>query len=558
MIKPKTLSNRALGWLAASLALGLFVFEAYIVGVDHANYFLYLIDEEPVVFIGLALICLGISYWLFFRFVRFLVAASLMWRIVGLTVLALSLVIEYGYQKALGRFTDKVDFETAVAATPDQQIASVLMYINPLALFPIAAVIAVLLFAKAEKRQGFRHFAFATGSMIVAFTVIPFVAEQKFPTFATAAFFRTSTDLFVYGPLKQAADPSALGAGKAPRRAVRKPELPADHKPQRNIVVVIDESVMGDHFSLNGYARKTTPFLDDLASREILHNWGIAAAASTGSRFTYNALITGLGPDDFPDRTEFKVNTFPTVFQFAKAMGYTTYFLDGQMNGYWGANADDRNYIDSWQGIIDITDGLRYETWQVDEMLARKVKAIVNSSSGNFIMVFKHGSHIPYHINYPLDRAVWQPAYVSAGKFDIPSGDQLPGVVNAYDNSIRYNVNSFFEALIDDYSAIPNGTVVLYTGDHGQTLFANGRSSHGGNTKAEATVPLFIIGDIEAKPDVNYRASHGNIFPTLLDLLEYPEELRESARFPSLLKAKRADSRQRFFNPDLGTKVSFD
>jgi len=315
---------------------------------------------------------------------------------------------------------------------------------------------------------------------------------------------------------------------------------------------------MGDHLSLNGYARQTTPILDKLASQNILHNWGIAAAASTGSRFTYSSLIAGLTPDDFPDKSGVKVLTFPTVFQYAKAMNYKTYFFDGQMNAYWGSVDDDKNYIDSWQGVRDISGINLVETWEVDGIIAKKVKDIIYSSTGNFVFIFKHGSHIPYQSNFPPDERVWEPSYETANKFDIPSADQLPAVVNAYDNSIRYNVNTFFRNLIDDYSKIPNNSVIIYTGDHGQTLFVNGRASHGGNTKQEATVPLFIIGNINHPIDTSYKASHDNIFPTILDLFGYPDELRDAKSAPSLLRARSSDSRPRYFNPDLGTKVPFD
>ena len=321
---------------------------------------------------------------------------------------------------------------------------------------------------------------------------------------------------------------------------------------------MIDESVMGDHFSLNGYPRDTTPFLDDLGRRKLLTNWKIATAASTGSRFTYAALITGLTPDDFPDRSKVKVQTWPTLFQYAKAMGYSTWFFDGQMNSYWGESADDTAYIDHWNGVLDIGQHRSFAPWDLDNMIAKQAADVVLHSTGNFIFIFKHGSHIPYDGDFPPDQTIWTPSYETSNKFDIPGPDQLPSVVNAYDNSIRYNVNSFFEELLPDYSDIPNNTVILYTGDHGQTLFANGRSSHGGNTKAEATVPLLVIGHLPTIVDTSYKASHANLFPTVLDLLGYPPDLREAGHYPSLLSARAADSKPRYFNPDLGPKVPFD
>jgi hypothetical protein len=77
---------------------------------------------------------------------------------------------------------------------------------------------------------------------------------------------------------------------------------------------------------------------------------------------------------------------------------------------------------------------------------------------------------------------------VSNYKFDLPPPDKLDEVVKAYDNSIKYNNDSFFENLVPDHSAIPNDSVIIYTGDHGQNLYVNGTTSHGGKSKEEASV----------------------------------------------------------------------
>jgi hypothetical protein len=50
--------------------------------------------------------------------------------------------------------------------------------------------------------------------------------------------------------------------------------------------------------------------------------------------------------------------------------------------------------------------------------------------------------------------------------------------------------------------------------------------------------------------DTQYRASHTNIFATLLDLMQYPETERKFAYSTSLLKAKAADSKPRVYYSD--------
>lgn len=190
--------------------------------------------------------------------------------------------------------------------------------------------------------------------------------------------------------------------------------------------------------------------------------------------------------------------------------------------------------------------------------IARRVNRIIRASSGNFIFIFKHGSHIPYQNNFPASEETRQPSYTTKNKFEIPGPSRLSEVFNAFDNSLKYNIDSFFKNLADDYSKLPNNSVILYTSDHGQTLFSNGKASHGGETREEAIVPLFVVGKLDRSPDTNFKASHQNIYPTLLDLMNYPEEFRERRYVISLLKARASDSKTRFFNPNLGEKISFE
>jgi len=558
MIKPLKLNDTMITRVAAASTLLLFVYEVYAVGVNYSDYFLYLQDSETIIFAVIGIVLFLASFYVFFRAVEFILSASWPYRLVSLLIFATALFVEYGYQKALGRFSTRLDIESAIGTTTDQQLATVSMYLNLRAIIPLALLLVLLYFVRPEKNVALKSFLLTNVLFIALFAISPMIVDQKFPTISTAAFYRTATDFLINGPVRNGKWGSGLTGIDLRRREVKKPPVPDDYRPKNNVVVILDESVRGDHLSLNGYPRETTPFLSKLNERGILHNWGIAVAASTGSRFTFNALVAGLTPYDFPDSSELKINTFPTIFQYAKAMNYKVQYFDGQMHSFWIGIDDDRRFFDSWRGVLDISEGKEFETWELDNIIARKVKTIIAGSTGNFIFVFKHGVHIPYQSNFPPNQEYWSPSYHTENKFDIPSGSQLPAVANAYDNGLRYNLDSFFQNLVDDYSTIPNKTVFVYTGDHGQTLFANGRSSHGGSTKEEAGVPLFIVGDIGRPVDTSYKASHQNIFPTVLDLFEYPDELREFKSAPSLLKAKGSDSKPRFFNPDLGLRVAFD
>jgi lipid A ethanolaminephosphotransferase len=550
-------------WTAFFFVFILFLFESYLLQVNHSAYFIYLLDTQTLSDFSLVFALNVASLYFFFRFIVFALLASWFYKMICLSAFTLAAFVEYSYQKALGRFSASFDIVNALATTPEQQIASLSMYLNFLAVAPSAGFLICLLIVKKKKSVfGIKKFAVTLLMFTTFFGGLSYfgdlLIERKFPLISFNAFCMTASEFLITDAISNGTLMEQVTGRKTARRSVGKPLSANDFQPANNIVLVIDESVRGDHLSLNGYERKTTLLLDELVSRGVLRNWGIAAAASTGSRFSYNALVTGLTPDDFPDKTEVKVKTFPTIFQYAKAMNYRTHFFDGQMKNYWGAIEDDKNYIDDWTGVDKFNANGLGESWEIDNQIARRVKEITSTSKGNFILVFKHGSHIPYNKNFPVAEEVWKPSYVADNQYSIPDSVRLPEVVNAYDNSLRYNINSFFKNLVDDYSNIPNNSVIIYTGDHGQTLFTNGKSSHGGETKAEAAVPLFIIGKLDGSIDTGYQAAHQNLFPTLLDLMGYPENLRERRNALSLLKAKSTDSKLRFFNPNLDSKIPFD
>ncbi len=555
--------KRRIFWTAVFFLIFTLSFEANVLDISYSEYLVQLFDTQDAIFSAAAIFCIAASLYLFYLFIAFALSSSRFVKAFCFLFFTAAVFVEYGYQKALGRFFDAFDYQNAVNVTTEQQIASVFLYFNTAAILPCLVFLACLIWVKRESsRQNWFESVSILGLFALFYVLLSqyesVLVERKFPTSAFNAFCQTNSDFIFSDKASNDNLMSMVLGNNVVRGNVQKPVLAENARPANNIIFVVDESVTGTHLSLNGYHRQTTPYLERLAKQKILHNWGIAAAASTGSRFSYNALITGITPDELPDKTSVKVNTFPTIFQYAKAMNYTTFYFDGQMEDYWGGVPDDKNYIDNWVGAEDIKNDSLPGDWDIDNQIARRINKIIAASTGNFIFVFKRGSHYSYDLNFPADEAVWQPSYDAVNSYTMPPSDKIPEVINAYDNSLRYNIDSFFKNLVNDYSNIPNNSVIVYTGDHGETLYADGKASHGGNSKNEATVPLFIIGKIDAKIDTAYRASHQNLYPTLLDLMNYPEELRGRKNSVSLLKAKSTNSQPRFFNPNLAERVPFD
>jgi glucan phosphoethanolaminetransferase (alkaline phosphatase superfamily) len=467
-----------------------------------------------------ALIPLGGSLLLTLAFFWFSLRSSRNVRWVYFAIFCVACLCEYGYQGAYHRFSSPEDFVMiALFASPTLYKDTLLGWLNWTALAPIAVYGATLAVAHKTQPGSAR-----LGRLLVLLGLIGGFYSAMFqlwlsnpqgslPMPSTSSFFRTVTSL----PWK--ISQSYYG----PRDPIR---YRADQAARRNIIFIVDESVRGDHLSLNGYARPTTPFLDALQQRGLLFNWGAAASGTTCSLGSNNLLLSGV--TSLPDR-ENAIKKQPSIFQYAKASGYTTYYLDGASSIFWNGTNDDLRYIDHWENAERFAGDLPYDA---DERIAERVRALVTSSTGNFIWINKRGTHFHYNNTFPQDAPIWTPIYNQSG-YNPAMHDEL---VNSYDNAVRYNLGSFFETLLSDRVLLDN-TTIIYTSDHGQTLSDHQETTtHCGASRNEALVPLFMI-TTQFHPQTSYRASHANLFATLLDIMAFPEAERHYVYAPSLLQA---------------------
>ena len=335
-------------------------------------------------------------------------------------------------------------------------------------------------------------------------------------------------------------------------------DLPIFHDAQRpldSIIYIIDESIRGSNLSLNGYPRDTTPFLQSLEAKGLLKNLGICVAASTYSHVSNAYLMTG--HNTFPDH-DFRTEKNPTIFDYAKKMGYETIYIDvNQIYLYsliQAAGDGPVRALDRWMN--DTT----FKELQIDLAIskdlgvARILATLLNEKNGYFILVNKKGLHFHYRSSYPNDMAstIWKPVMKAAQSID-PSVAGREKLINTYDNGVRFQVDEFFRELVS--KTTNQNYAILYTSDHGQTLSEHGQAyTHMKPDQEIVDVPEFIVsGEEYAKQGLldgiapGIRVSHLNNFATLLDLMEVPMSLRVRSYDTSIFALTEEDNSERYY-----------
>ncbi|MBK8149017.1 MAG: sulfatase-like hydrolase/transferase [Acidobacteria bacterium] len=549
------------------------VFEFFYFRSDFRELAAYLGNGDNLV---LSVICVGYilaSLYLLFVYVLVTVSSKWYYKIPLIAIFALTATAQFGYHNAVGRFLIAQDFVSAFSATGEQKLDSIYAYTSFLALIPVALLSGVSVIPRKEKRVfGGGAFVGLLAVYCLFYVNVSFVNPLMFDrTFASSSignFWLAGADYLLHTPV--------LG-GAAKKRDVVDAVVDPTSAPKNNIVFVFDESVRADHLSINGYTRKTTPFLEELERKQLLINWGTAVSSSTLSHTSYDAMISGATPQTIDSVRFHNINSMPTLFQYARSMNYKTHLFDGQMKRYWGGNEDDLNYIDNFVSLAEIDNPDRVEDWElgdkitnldnernavkqweIDIRIAKMVNEIFSGSTGNFIFIYKRGVHFPYEKNYPESEAIWKPIYRFKEQYEVPPADKIDAVKNSYDNSLRFNLDDFFRNLANDYGRLPNGTVIVYTSDHGESFFASGKAGHGGETREEAMVPFFVLGADPKAFDTGFKPMHCNIFTTLLDFMSVPEESRKNNYAVSLFKARKENQPPRFFNPPKGNLIQFE
>ncbi|MBN2369858.1 MAG: sulfatase [Vicinamibacteria bacterium] len=302
-----------------------------------------------------------------------------------------------------------------------------------------------------------------------------------------------------------------------------------DYGRRKGVVVVSIDTLRRDHVGTHGYARPTTPHLDELARKSIVCE--DAVSPSSWTLPAHLSLLTSVDPAahggvDMRHGFNGRVPTLPGLLQ---AAGFATQAITSHL------------YVSAVYGLDAGFD-------HMDFIQDRRATGVVNRAISTldrfgdrpfFLLLHFYDPHWHYDPPEPQRRIFARPyAGVFTGFWnDFKSHDRsntseadLAHLIDLYDGEIRY---------VDDEMArmsahmrrrgLDRGTLLIVTSDHGEEFLEHGGWEHQRTLYEEVIrVPLFVSGPGVVPRTEPNQASLLDVAPTVLEWagVAVPETMR--------------------------------
>jgi glucan phosphoethanolaminetransferase (alkaline phosphatase superfamily) len=248
-------------------------------------------------------------------------------------------------------------------------------------------------------------------------------------------------------------------------------------------ILVVGETARADRFSLNGYSRGLPSFLAQTEN--------IVPLRDIVSPFTYSNLsVPAMLTPPVPQANGGRDSARSLVSAFREA-GFKTYWISNQQPigmreseiSHFSHEADESVFL-NWSIRTMHKDGLYDE-----HLIGPLAKFLARNEPKQFFVLHMLGAHDSYQRRYPPAFDIFQPSLRSLDNPDHHDRRNKLAVENSYDNAMRYTeyVLARIIATVARQDAI---SALVYSGDHGETLFDDEcqRTGHGSSGKQEFPV----------------------------------------------------------------------
>jgi arylsulfatase A-like enzyme len=357
---------------------------------------------------------------------------------------------------------------------------------------------------------------------------------------------------------------AGLEGGQRVHEHSRVARLPAPAPGAPNVLVIVVDTLRADHLSSYGYTRPTTPEIDRLAAAGVLFqnaiapcSWSLPSHVSllTG-RYLYEHGVGAVQPMPWLGWAHTAFRGLPTLGEALEQRGYRTgafsanrtYFSHSlgfgrgfeHFEDYFHSPADD--FVRTLYG----REFARIYLKRSDQSLVKRIlrslglrslldqDAEGSGSFGGAFGVRKRADVINDEVMRWIGRDRVRPFFAFLNYFDAhdpyggpawyakPSWSQ-PNQIGKYDDGVKY-VDDYIARLMQALAerGLADHTIVVITGDHGESLGQHGVDTHGAALYWELVhVPLLIWypGQVPAGLRVNRPVSNTAIAATVMDLI---------------------------------------
>jgi len=298
-------------------------------------------------------------------------------------------------------------------------------------------------------------------------------------------------------------------------------QTPPSDEHRELIIFVVGETARADHFSLNGYHKKTNPLLE----KENVISFNNVASCGTSTAYSVPCMFSIYNRSDF---NNIKGQSTENALDILKRAGVNVIWLDNNSSSKGVADRIEYHDFKSSRenSVCDIE-------CRDEGMLANLQNYIDSHPSGDiFIVLHQMGNHGPaYYKRYPKAFEKFTPT-CQTNQLEQCSQDEIN---NTYDNALLYTdyfLSKAIKILKNNDSKFESA--LFYVSDHGESLGENNLYLHGLPymiaPKEQTQVPMIMwFGNSFDKDEINFeqlkskkkqKLSHDNIFHTILGLME--------------------------------------
>lgn len=332
--------------------------------------------------------------------------------------------------------------------------------------------------------------------------IVRFYANPTYLTYSSIKYIKSKT----YDDFAQTNGPMTDSAADAKLRGSDHNEL---------IIVVVGETARADHFSLNGYEKKTNPRLEKVEGLVSLKQ---VSSCDTSTAVSVPCMFSPLGRDEY-DSTEFK-----------RTLNALDVLQNQGVQLLWRDNNSDS------KGVAERIEYQNFKTPELNPVCDEECRDVgmlsglddyIKAHQGKDLLIVLHqmGNHGPaYYKRYPAEFEKFTPVCRTNELSECSSEE----IANAYDNAILYTdyflsqTIEFLKKYDDDYE-----TAMLYISDHGESLGEMGLYLHGAPMAFAPDVQTHVaaVGWVGQRFDIqpsdlsrleNVPLSHDNLFCGLL------------------------------------------